>query len=541
MNMSNHQNVQVEEPAMIQNKSLDLSILLDNPIIIKQKRVRLKRSSILSWLMFVGLIASSLIWMEFQFGRQRYDRSAGYILGGMIFILLIGGTQQLGLMINAARATGMIDFHRLSPQTPLSLYIGFLLGAPIRELIIVGFSGIFLVLACVLYQTSLLGVFAILFAFLVLCLNLYGLSIVSVMLARNPNPNAAKGAAWGVFAAMGMLGPLFSGTMAINRAASEPPQIQFWGVKASVFLIFAMTGLISFAFLIIAGVRRFQDDNRPSLTKKQAITAFFFAIVTGLGILFQNDSVGTDFLIPLELGVIAFWALCSMILLATASPERVAYIGGLRRSLRLGLRRPSPLQDRALNRWALVAIALLMTTGITLMNLFRNGNYDSVQNLPSVTTATAILVVLQFGLALQYFRLRLGRHASGAMLACFIVAWVLPILMGFSVTIAGTGPELQSTGVRIMSVSPVPGIILGSGSIPRMENDIRACQLAALLPALVSVFIFNMMITNLQRRIDKRILPDHKINSGDPFAYLEHTTARELVSGNSFKTRSLSK
>jgi hypothetical protein len=166
-------------------KGWDWSILTDNPIIIKQSRVRLKRSSMISWFMTIGVLASAVIWMEFQFGTKRYDRSAGYILGGMIFMMLLAGTQQLALMITATRATGMIDFHRLSPQSPLSLMVGFLVGGPIREYAIVAFGMPFLILACVLYGTPLLGLFVILLAAFSLALLLYGLTLVSAMLSKN--------------------------------------------------------------------------------------------------------------------------------------------------------------------------------------------------------------------------------------------------------------------------------------------------------------------------------------------------------------------
>ena len=219
-------------------KGWDWSILTDNPIIIKQSRVRLKRSSMISWFMVIGVLASAVIWMEFQFGTKRYDRSAGYILGGMVFLMLIVGTQQLALMITATRATGMIDFHRLSPQSPVSLLIGFLAGGPIREYAIVAFAIPFLILACVLYGTPLTGLFILLLAAFSLTLLMHGLTLVSAMLSKNPNPNAAKGASWGVFASMGMLGPLFSGTMAVDRLAGDPPKAQFYGIATTVPIVF---------------------------------------------------------------------------------------------------------------------------------------------------------------------------------------------------------------------------------------------------------------------------------------------------------------
>lgn len=514
---------------------IDSAMIFDNPIIIRQTRVRLRRSSIVTWLMFVGLISCSLLWMEFQFGRQRYDRSAGYIMGGMVFMMLIVGTQQVGLMLNAVRATGMIDFHRLSPQSPLSLYIGFLLGGPIREYLITAFAGLFLLLACVLYGTPIFGVSLILLAFLMLCFNLYGLSIVSVMLARNPNPNAAKGAAWGVFAAMGALGPLFSGMMVLDRMATQPTQVTFFGYNFNVFVLFSLVTLVSFGYLLTAGVRRFRDDNCPSLNKKQALSAYACAILFGIGIAYHNSFMDENLVQTFEVMIIGFWVIVSFILLATASPERVVYIGGLRRSLRLGLRRPGPFQDRALNRWTLGGFAILLTIGISSLSFVRNEVAVAAESLPSVSTATAILVMLQYGLGLQYFRLRLGKNSGGALFGFYVLAWVLPFLLGISVTVAGSGPELEDAGLIIMCISPVPGVVIGSGIIPDLGSAQSSAQLAALLPTLISVFLFNTMIVNLQRRIDRRILPDHKAENADPFAYLEHVSARDLVGNSSRK------
>jgi len=65
--------------------------------------------------------------------------------------------------------------------------------------------------------------------------------------------------------------------------------------------------------------------------------------------------------------------------------------------------------------------------------------------------------------------------------------------------------------------------------------DYKSCQLAALLPTLTAVFVFNMMVSNLQKRIDKRILPEHSAADADPFAWLDQATPRELVSGKNRK------
>ena len=511
-------------------KGWDWSILTDNPIIIKQSRVRLKRSSMISWFMVIGVLASAVIWMEFQFGTKRYDRSAGYILGGMVFMMLIVGTQQLALMITATRATGMIDFHRLSPQSPVSLLIGFLAGGPIREYAIVAFAIPFLILACVLYGTPLTGLFILLLAAFSLTLLMHGLTLVSAMLSKNPNPNAAKGASWGVFASMGMLGPLFSGTMAVDRLAGDPPKAQFYGIATTVPIVFTGIACVASGFFLVAGVRRFKDDIRPSLTKRQTLLALSMAVLIGWGLLFQSVFPYDNFVKPFELTIIGFWTLVSFILIGTAAPDRVTYIGGLRRSLRLGLRRPGPFEDRALNRWVIGGFAGILTAGMSGLYVIRNALYDEVSALPGASTATAILVVLEFGLALQYYRLRLGKQAGGAFALFLFVAWLVPFILGMALTLAsGISQENEGNGFILMSISPLFGVPLGTGVIQISDIPIKECQLAALIPTLFAVFIFNQMITNLQRRIDRRILPEHQSPNVDPFAWLDDATPQELV------------
>jgi hypothetical protein len=511
-------------------KGWDWSILTDNPIIIKQSRVRLKRSSMISWFMTIGVLASAVIWMEFQFGTKRYDRSAGYILGGMIFMMLLAGTQQLALMITATRATGMIDFHRLSPQSPLSLMVGFLVGGPIREYAIVAFGMPFLILACVLYGTPLLGLFVILLAAFSLALLLYGLTLVSAMLSKNPNPNAAKGASWGVFAAVGMLAPLLSGTMAVDRLAGDPPKAQFYGIATNVPIVFTGIASVASAFFLVAGVRRFKDDIRPSLTKRQTILALSMAVLIGWGLMFQATLPYERFVGALELSVIGFWVATSFILCGTAAPDRVTYIGGLRRSLRLGLRRPGPFEDRALNRSVIVVFAVILAIGILGLYTIRNPIQNNAVALPGASTATAILVALEFGLALQYYRLRLGKQAGGAFALFLFVAWFVPFILGMALTLASGISEVnEANGYILMSISPLFGVPLGADTINISDIPIKECQLAALIPTLFAVFIFNQMITNLQRRIDRRILPEHQSPNADPFAWLDNATPQELV------------
>lgn len=512
-----------------------MAFLFDNPIIIKQARVRLRRTSLFTWVGMLSLLAMGHLWLEFQIGTQRYDRSAGYILGGMIFFLLLIGAQQTGMLVSSTRGSGMLDFHRLSPQSPRSLFAGFLLGGPLREYAVFGVGSVLFLVACAMYGTSIGGAVAILAAVLVLVLLFQGLTIVSAMLARTPTNNAAKGAgaAWGVIIAGMFLGPIFSNAMRVDRLASEPFHVRYYGIRMPWYVLFMGLGLTAFLFFAIASVRRLQDDIRPSLSKKQAIVAFGLAVFAGLGFLATPDSaMDIDMKSVLMMCIFAFWTLLSFLLIPTTAPDRVSYIGGLRRSLRMGNRRPWAFEDRAVNRWAIGALAGILSLGITGATFFLTNDNPEAAVLPGGSSATVVLILLEYGLAIQYFRLRLGKHAGGAMMLFLFVAWVLPVVIGVMVLSSGVNATTDAAnGFVVMSVSPFPGVLLGSGILDDTEINSKACQFAALLPALAAVFTFNMMITNLQKRIDRRILPDHQEKDADPFAWLDQATPRELVVG----------
>jgi len=522
----------------VASRKIGFEWLFDNPIIIKQARVRLKKSSLLTWVAMLSLLAMGHMWLEFQSGTQRYDRSAGYILGGMIFFLLIIGSQQTGLLAGSTRASGMLDFHRLSPQSPASLFAGFLIGGPLREYAIFGVGTIFFLAACALYGTNIPGALMVLAAIIVLVLLFHGLSIVSAMLARVPTNNAAKGAgaaAWGVIISMMFLGPLFSRAMAIDRLASDPLTIPYFGFDLPWYVIFMLLGCIAFVFFAIAGVRRLRDDIRPSLSKKQAIVAFGLSIFAGLGFLSVPVTLIDNAIYGgMMLGICTTWIVLSFILIPTTAPDRVSYIGGLRRSLRLGHRRSGPFADRSVNRWAVAAMAVMLTLGISCTSYTMSTGVNGF-DFPGASSATIVLILIEFGLALQYFRLRLGKNAGGAMLLFVFMMWVLPIIVGVMILSAAAVPFQESSGFIAMSVSPFMGVLFGSGVTDIMGVDSRMCQLAALLPTLTAVFIFNMLISNLQKRIDKRILPDHTAKDADPFAWLDQATPRDLVSGKKRK------
>ena len=172
-----------------------------------------------------------------------------------------------------------------------------------------------------------------------------------------------------------------------------------------------------------------------------------------------------------------------------------------------------------------------LAIGILGLYAIRNPIQNNDVALPGASTATAILVALEFGLVLQYYRLRLGKQAGGAVALFLFVAWFVPFMLGMALTLAsGISEENEANGYILMSISPLFGVPLGADTMNISDIPIKECQLAALIPTLFAVFIFNQMITNLQRRIDRRILPEHQSPNVDPFAWLDEASPQDLVS-----------
>src|SRR5208337_4987806 len=106
---------------------------LDNPIFVKHFRSRLRRQPLISSIVITVVLCLCIAWGGYQLGAFLSGRAFGTLLGLQSLILAIMGAAQVGTSVTSARASGILDFHRVSPLTPAELTLGFFFGAPIRE------------------------------------------------------------------------------------------------------------------------------------------------------------------------------------------------------------------------------------------------------------------------------------------------------------------------------------------------------------------------------------------------------------------------
>ena len=115
---------------------LPLPDWLDNPIFVKHLRSRLRAQPLGAAMVVVLVLCICIAWGGYQLDAYHNGGAFGALLALQAVILIVMGASQVGSSVSAARASGILDFHRVSPLTPGELTIGFFFGAPIREYVL---------------------------------------------------------------------------------------------------------------------------------------------------------------------------------------------------------------------------------------------------------------------------------------------------------------------------------------------------------------------------------------------------------------------
>ena len=106
---------------------------LDNPIFIKHVRSRLRRQPLAASAVVVMVLCLCIAWAGYQLDAFATGRAFEWLLVLQGVILIVMGASQMSAAVGGSRASGILDFHRVSPLTPTELTLGFFFGAPIRS------------------------------------------------------------------------------------------------------------------------------------------------------------------------------------------------------------------------------------------------------------------------------------------------------------------------------------------------------------------------------------------------------------------------
>lgn len=486
-------------------------VLLDNPILMKHVRTRLRPRQFAPWAIIVVITCLGIVWASQAFGGIANGAGLACLMFLQAIVLAFIGASQVGGSVGGIRESGIIDFHRVSPLPPHWMTVGFFLGAPIREYALFALTLPFAFLLAALGLPGVLGwiemsVPLVLFAWL-----LHGLAMVSNLVSRKPK--GTKGTS-GVIVVLGLMfgGPLGNLFWYAPRfLQGTDGTVQFFGVRIYWMLVTLLYVFCALAFIFIASTRKFRSERMHAFSKPQAVCAMAVVTALVLGAAWNFQGQGPVVLVVLYVLVVA-----GAFLTITMTPGQVTYLRGVRRALSQGRRRPSAWADAGANRVALFIICALVFGGALASWELIAGDTDP--SMYSQTIAVGVLTVAYFGLGLQYFLLRLAKSGGSVLTAFLFLVWVLPVILGSISFGFGTNMSLYRS---VLCVSPITGIAMSSGLVAN-DAGAQSYKLIALAPAVTFAFVFNFLLETMLRRIDRDMRRSVKIKEAPgPFDYLD--------------------
>lgn len=127
---------------------LELFNVLENPIVVQHCRMRLRPLPALSWSLVVLTCVAFIFALTYYSLTERgsFDpvEAAKAVLLPLIVVqgvLLMGmGTSAVATGIARERDQRLLDYHRMSPMSPLAKIVGYLFGLPSREYLLFGLT-----------------------------------------------------------------------------------------------------------------------------------------------------------------------------------------------------------------------------------------------------------------------------------------------------------------------------------------------------------------------------------------------------------------
>ena len=470
----------------------DLAIVLDNPMLVRHLRARLRRGQVVPWLSVVLILCLAIGWAGQAFDLFLGGQALGMILGLEVLILAFIGSAQIGGAIAGARESGILDFHRVSPQPPSWLAIGVLLGAPAREYLLFAATAPF---ALAIAAASPAGVRVLLLLWMALLLTAWLLHATALLMAlgvRKPKASNFGGMVGFIVLAFFLIQPIAGGIWYASNLLREGASVSFFGRPLPWLLVFALNAGSVLGIFVLASARRMRSETAHAFAKAEAP-----ACLAVLATLLIGDFWGYEGADALALVLIYALLIVGCILAATVTPTRAEYVRGLHRALRHGRRRPGPWTDEGTNPWAiylLSGVAFLAATiawqGIVGRDVGGLSNYGATINV-------AVFTIAYVGFGLQYLKLRLPSTGSTIMSAFLFTAWVVPLLVGWLVY--GTTDD-RDLAFTILPLSPLAGIVMSSGLVD--EAFARSARLSAIAPAIAFAFLFHHLLVNTRRRLE---------------------------------------
>ena len=469
---------------------------LDNPILIKHMRSRLRPQAFLSALVVVVVLCLCIAYAGYELEMFTSGGAAGWLLCLQIIILVIMGSSQVNGSVNGARASGILDFHRVTPMTPTELTFGFFFGAPIREYLLFASTLPFLLICMAFGVPSVRAAIQLMIVLVTTAWCFQGLALLNGLISKS---KTATGNVIGViiilmflFINMIMGGRWFS----INLAEGDQ-RMSFYGLSLPWVPVILLYQLPFLFFILLACCRKMQSARLHPLSKPQAIIAMVTFAVLVLGGIWRQEEYDILEIVALYLLVIP-----AILLTLMVTPNQAEYYKGLWRAQKQGRNRLPWWDDLSINGVSLALIAGIVLAAGTVAWSFPGvtvTRYGRPSGSLPLALANAVLVVAYFGMAFQYFQLRFAGRGKTYFGLFLFLTWALPMVAG-TIQAWATGPMRTSeAGYPFFALSPIAGI--GMVATIGDEGFATAIQSSAITPALLFTFVFNYLLIGARKRV----------------------------------------
>jgi|GEM_PF-1711044 len=501
------------------------ALVLKNPLLIKHTRARLRSQHVIPLIAAVILTCGLIMWPMAMLADGGSDDVAGiftFLLVIQAGILLLAGTYRVATDVSEAQQSLMLDFHRISPQKPLTITLGFLLGSPIREYVLFACTLPFSLVLAFAGGVSPIGWFALMLVLITTAV-LYHAAALVTAIALPAQRGSAVGILFLAFILQSMAIPaVFEGiplghltiipTAAIILDPSIAPKLLPSGLSPSPLyplLLALLNQLPLIIFLCIAATRKLRDDQAPGFAKPTAL--LFYAVIAAMlafdALIGPRPSYRSDN-VPWSYFSVYLLFGAGLLLVLTTTPIRARFAKGIRQARKLGLPWVPPWSDTAVNWTPLPLFALVLLVG-TLAGMFIASPIRLFGPHIFAGAAIAAFTLLSFGYAKQVFSLAYPKHGDSYFGLILFLLWILPLLAGFLLTVfsdSGTSPK------EVFAISPLAGIGLAI-STP-MKRSFPTATGVAVLASFIPALVFAWFSLIVVRRAEADLQPSAEAPSG---------------------------
>ena len=418
---------------------------LDNPIFVKHVRSRLRAQPLGAAIVVVLVLCICIAWGGYQLDAFQNGGAFGALLALQAVILVVMGASQVGASVGAARASGILDFHRVSPLTPDRADPRLLFRRSDPRIYSLRLH------APVLGRCAwrlVLRVFTHLCELMILLVAsawvFHGLALLNALLGKAQDQQLADG------------GRRVDLRRFFRRPARGRRPGSVGGRRATRICVCHSMGSRSRGWpsssctcppSCISSTWRRGDDglgadpssfqaavDRRARDRRQCSRS--------------GPSGGRKNTPILEVGTLYLLVITAIFLILMVTPNRAEYLKGLWRARKAGPRHLPWWDDLALNRVFLVIVCAIVlvdcdsrlergrrTRGLgAALELRISGSFP-------LAIAAGVLVVAYFGLAHQYFALRFGGRSRIYFGLFLFLAWLVPLVAGMILAMASLSPN----------------------------------------------------------------------------------------------------